>query len=127
MKKIKVCRSSGMPVNYENIERFEQDYKQAFDKIVSKIFKEKKIVEPDSEKEAAVALSRLNQDDHVRMERLLNRVERSLKQKYPNVEYWDLLKSKKAMKEAVQQHGPIMLAIDGETNDLAYVIFDTEI
>jgi hypothetical protein len=112
---IKVMRASGMPVRIENLDAFQQTMRETYDKIMLRegIDVNKGIF--------------LEEAQAKRMQALLDRVERILRKRYPAVETWPVLKSARAMKAAVTQHGPIMMAKDSETGEPIYVIYDVEI
>lgn len=111
-QKLRVCRSSGMPVRLEHIDGFQADYKVAFDKILDKFHKDKtKFID-----------AKLSE----RMNRLLARVEKSLHRKYPNMDEWPFMSTPEEWTERVLKYGPIALARNRDTAELTYVILDTE-
>jgi hypothetical protein len=113
--KVKVCRASGLPVQIENLNNFQNEMRAAYDKILLRegINLDKPLM---MEKEQAE-----------RMQRLLDRVERILRRKYPNIEYWYNIREPEVWKHLVEKHGPIMIAKDSETGELVYVIYDVQI
>jgi hypothetical protein len=112
-KKIKVCRASGLPVQFDNIDKFKAESLEAYNKIVKKL---------------GVDESQLmDQATSERFSRLMRRIEASLAKRHGNMELWEPITSQKAMMAAVKQFGPIMIAQDGSTGNLAYVIFDIEV
>jgi hypothetical protein len=115
MSRIKVLRASGMPVEYEHAQAFQEEMRQVYDKILLR-------EGIDSEKPMA-----LEEEQAKRMQRLLDRVERILRKKYPVVSEWPIIGSKRKMKELVSKHGPIMIANDSETGQPIYVIYDLEL
>lgn len=113
-KKIKVCRSSGMPVKIESLEAFSDDWKKLYDKVMVRFG-----LDPEHPKQLDEATAK-------RVSSLLDKCEKRLLKKYPNSEHWNLMQTQAEMEAAVKQYGPIMLAMDSETNQLAYVIYDTQ-
>lgn len=114
-KTVKVVRASGMPVRIENLEAFQNEMRSTYDKIMAR-------EGVDTSKPLM-----LEEEQAKRMQKLLDRVERILRKKYPSEEEWTILKSERAMRAAVAQHGPIMMANDSNTGKPIYVIYDIEI
>lgn len=112
MKKIKVCRASGLPVLQEHHEEYKEAYRTLYDKIMKRL----SMTETSIPDQAIMA----------RFDKLLARSSRLLLRNFPTVSEWPLLTSKKETKRLIREHGPIAIAIDGETSDLAYVILDDD-
>ncbi len=94
-------RASGLPVTSENLEARHKEWQEVYDK-VSLRYKEP----------TAWSI------------KLLNRLERIIDSKYPVVEHWDILKTKKSWKEKVIHYGPIAMALNEDKKELVYVIID---
>lgn len=106
---IKVCRASGAPVRPENVEAWTQEYRALYDKVLLKFkVEEGKQVAPEI---------------GMRIQKLMDRLEKGLNKKYPNIEQWEPVRSVKVWEDLVKQYGPIMLARE-ENGNLAYVIYD---
>lgn len=110
-KLVKVCRSSGMPVKFEHLDLYKDTYRSCYDRMLEKL--------------ELTETSALSQEQAARMERVMARVEKTLLNKYPNVDYWPFVKSRREWKAKVKQHGPIFVAMDSDTQDISYVILDT--
>jgi hypothetical protein len=110
--KLRVCRASGMPVQIDHIEKFQSEYRTAYDKILDKFH--------TAQTKAIDA--QLSQ----RMTRLLARVEKSLHRKYPNASEWDFMSDTESWSAKVTEYGPIALAQNRDTKELTYVILDVE-
>lgn len=111
--KLRVCRSSGMPVELEHINSFQAEYKVVFDKVLDKFHKDKtKFIDGP--------LS-------ARMNRLLSRVEKSLHRKYPNMSEWDFIATPEAWTTTIRKYGPVIVAHNRDTGELTFVILDTEL
>lgn len=110
MRKVKVQRASGYPVNLEDIEKYQQEYREIYDKVCKKLGIDDKTMPTEEQAE--------------RCERLITRATKMMARKYPNIREWDFIASKKEWKEKIKTHGPIALALDLEGKDLVYVIMD---
>lgn len=109
----KVCRASGMPVQLDHIEKFQDEYRILYDKILNKFH-------DGQNKFIDAAMSQ-------RMNRLLSRLEKRLHLKYPNTADWSFLTTPEAWAaKIVEVNAPIALAKARDTNELTYVILDTE-
>lgn len=112
-EKIKVVRASGQPVLLENLEKWRNDYRAAYDKILRKAG-----MDPENPKKI------LEREEAEKMQALLERYERTLYRKYPKEEFWQPITEEKEWLETVSKYGPIMLGRDSSTNRLVYVIYD---
>ena len=112
MKKVKVVRASGMPVQLDNMANFSNEFRSAYDKVVLKVLG---------------AMDKAPDDEQAqRMAKLLQRIENSLKAKYPAEESWDIVTEKEHWEQLVADFGPIMMSRDG-SGSLTYVIYDLEL
>ena len=109
--KIQICRASGLPIKESEIAAFNESHRQLYDKVKTKVLGTGTLM---TSKEAA------------RMQALLNRLAPKVLKAYTLVETITVSNSKKAWLELVAQHGPIALAKNGLTGDLAAVIMDSE-
>lgn len=107
---IKVCRASGMPVDIKDMDRYHEHYQKLYDKVMAKY----KI---DESKAMDQALSE-------KLNKLFLRLQKGLGKKYPNIRYWNFIETKLQWRMKVKQHGPIAIAQDSDTGDIAYVILD---
>lgn len=110
MSKIKVCRASGLPIEVSHIEDYDKEFKQVYDKVITKL--------------GLLENMPLTEEQSIRSNKLLTRVQKSLLKKYPVVGEWSLLASSEAWAEKVKQVGPIAVAIDSSTSEIAYIILD---
>jgi len=112
MKKIEVCRASGMPIRMEYIKLWRQDFKEEYDRVELKHTKSV----PGKQKVV----------DMVSLSKELESFEESLKVKYPVTDAWDMLTTKKAWKEKLTEYGTIAMTKHGNGKDIVYVIMDVE-
>lgn len=110
MQTVKVCRASGLPIQMEHIEAYDKEFKAVYDKVIAKL--------------GLIENMPLTEEQSVRSNKLLTRVQKSLLRKYPVVGEWPFLATAEAWVEKVKQVGPITCAINSETQQLAYVIMD---
>lgn len=107
--KIQICRASGLPVKFEDIQAYNEAHRQLYDKVANHVLGENRL---------------MTQEEANRMNKLLTRlVERTLP-KFKTVDTIDVSGTKKSWLDLVAQHGPIALAKNSETNQLAAIIMD---
>jgi hypothetical protein len=107
--KIKVVRESGLPVSIENYKQFNIKWKVTYDKTIDKY------LEKGEDKDKGM----------LRIQKILERYERLLKRAYPMEERWDMLVGDDKTKAILKEYGPIIIAIERETQELVYVIADS--
>lgn len=113
MNKVKVYRASGNPVDYNHIEAFTNEHRAIYDKVIAKFqLKPTDTLSPE-----------LSQ----RLNKLFDRINKSLLKKYPLEAEWDEIKDSEKWLEAIQQYGNIMISKNQENGNLVYVIFDVEV
>lgn len=114
-QKVKVCRASGMPVKFESIDLYRAEFQTLYDKVLVRFGLD------------AAKPRMLEEDEAKRMNWLLERCDRRLLKKYPNMEEWDLPTDANTWSELVAKHGPIMVAKIEDTGETSLVIFDIQI
>jgi hypothetical protein len=111
-QKVKVCRASGMPVKFESIELYRKEFQALYDKVMVRFGL-------DSETPRM-----LTEDESKRIQYLLERCDKRLLKKYPNMEEWPIPADANQWADLVAQHGPIMVAKTEDTGETSLVIFD---
>ncbi len=108
--KVQVCRASGNPLKFEEHVAYQDEYRAYYDKVALHI--------------TGGNLKRMmSQQEAERGDKLMARLARGLKRKYPSAGVWDVKLTKKALHELVKQHGPIAIAT-GFDGKLTFVIMD---
>lgn len=103
MKKIKMFRSSGLPVETEKLEDYKQEWKDTFD-----------------------ALNKKHGKDMLSLQEELAVVERELNDKYKTVIEVDFVKTKKAWESLLDEYGNVIVSRHRDTGELLYIIFDED-
>lgn len=109
---VQICRASGRPVNMENIEKYETEFKALYDKAMLKVGINEK--------------SLINEETGVRINKLLNRLQRILLRKYPTTEDMALPTTEQAWLDLVKQKGPIAIASRTDKQGVALVVMDAD-
>ncbi len=110
---IKVFRASGNPVEYDHINKFTEEHREIYDKVIKKF----NLGPTDT----------LSPELSQRLNKLFDRLNKTLMKKYPVESQWQEVKSKEEWSNLVDKHGSIMITKNQETNELVYVIFDVEV
>ena len=100
-KGIRTVRMSGLPVNSGHIQKYEEEWKEEFDR-----------------------LHKEHGKDMLSLQEALVGLEARLKKKYDVEASWDFIKSQKEMKGRIEEYGPIATVVDKETGKLTYIIID---
>jgi len=108
--KIQICRASGLPVKFSDIEAFNEASRQLYDKVKMHVVGDRNL---------------LNELESERMNRLLTRLGKRVLQSFKLVEDLTVNGTKKSWLELVSEHGPIALAKNSETGALTAVIMDS--
>ncbi len=111
-KKIKVCRTSGLPVEHEDNVKYNAEFTQLYDKVMKKL----------NITESTI----FNKELSVRVDKLLSRSQRLLLRKYPVTADWDMIMEEKDWVEKIKKYGPIMCVAARGSESLTYVILDTD-
>lgn len=114
-QKVKVCRASGMPVKIESIALYRQEYQVLYDKVMRRFGLDAEVPKL------------LGPDEAKRINWLLERCDKRLLKKYPNMEEWALPTNANEWADLIAQHGPIMVAKTEDTGETSLVIFDIQI
>ena len=109
--KLQICRASGLPVKVADIDAYNEAHRVLYDKVKTKVLGTKEL---------------MNNEEATRMQKLLNRLAPRVLKSFKLVEEINVSNSKKAWLELVAQHGPIAMAKNSQTNDLALIIMDAE-
>ena len=107
--KIKVIRESGLPVSIDNYKEFSVKWKATYDMVIDKYLEKGE----DTDKGMR------------RIQKVLDRYERLLKRAYPMEERWGVLGNDDQTKAILKEYGPIIMAVEQETQELVYVIADS--
>lgn len=113
MKKVKVIRSSGHPIELEDIAAYKEDWKQLFDKIQDRC-----TIGKTATKDKAYNM--------FRMQKLLARCESILQERYNRIAEWDFIATPEQAEKLIEKHGNIMLTRRADSGDLLYVILDED-
>jgi uncharacterized protein with HEPN domain len=109
MKKIKIMRQSKLPVTLKNLEDYKSDWKVSYDKLYDEHKKK----------------YGMSQKDLPILGEKLEKLEKEMIEKYPVIEEWDWIKSKKKWNKLVTEYGPIAIATSSEDpKEIVYVIMD---
>lgn len=109
MKKIRVMRQSKLPVTLENLDKYRAEWKERYDALY------------DEHKEN----HGMAQKDLPILGEKLEKLEKEMIEKYPIIEEWDWIRSKKKWNKLVSEYGPIALATSSENpKEIVYVIMD---
>ncbi|MBV6514163.1 MAG: hypothetical protein FMNOHCHN_03753 [Ignavibacteriaceae bacterium] len=103
MKKLKVMRLSGRPVDIDELEAYKEKWRITYDKVIERC-----------------------KLDMLRVHKLLLRVERIMQKQYKLVQDWDLPTTEDTWSELVNKYGAIMVVKNAETGELVLVINDQE-
>ena len=96
-------RKSGAPVDLEKLKKFDEEWKKGFDNFKA-----------------------IHGEDMKALQEDLQKFEKELLEKYPVIEEWEFMTTKKAWLEKVKHYGPIFVARHADNLDeLVYVINDT--
>lgn len=106
--KVKAMRQSGLPVSIESYIEFNQRWRTTYDKVLEKYHttgSDNNVVMP-------------------KIQKILARYESLLRRQYKDIEEWDLITSTQEWIALIKQYGPMVVAVDSETQELVYVIAD---
>ena len=111
-KKIKVVRASGLPIDEENLKAYKNEWRDLVDKATLKCrvkneYK-KSVIEP------------------IRMNKLLDRLEKILAKKYELIGEWEATTSQKKWRERVEKYGNITIAAARDSKEVIYIIMDDQ-
>lgn len=109
--KIKVQRWSGRPISNSDIELFESEWKQLFDKCLTK---------------CRTSVNANGNENHnmLRLQKLLARCEKSLKSRYPTETQWEQLVTSDDWLAKISEHGVLLVGKAAESDEIVYIIFD---
>jgi len=110
--KVTLVRASGRPVNIDNIQAYEQEFRTQYDKVLAHVGVNEQSI--------------MNEDTGTRINKLLNRIQKILLKKYPVQEEVQLPKSQRAWSKLVAQVGPVAVATRLDKAGVALVIMDAE-
>lgn len=99
--KIKTFRQSGLPVDLDQLEQFDKEFKAAYDKIYNEHGK-----------------------DMPKVEAALQKLDEELASKYDTVVEMDLLTEEDDIKNFLTKYGNYMTTTHRDTGELLYVILD---
>lgn len=103
MKKVKMFRTSGLPVDTDKLQAYKDEWKAEFDKAEKKHGK-----------------------DMLSLQKDLAEVETHLNEKYESVIEVDYLKNKKDWNDMLDKYGNIIVSRHRDSGELLYIIFDEE-
>lgn len=112
--KVKVIRSSGHPIELEDIEAYKQEWRELYDKA-----QDRYTVGRAATGDRAV--------DTLGLSKLLDRCERILQAKYNRIAEWDFLDTPEKLLEKMEQHGNLMITRRADNQELLYVILDEDL
>jgi hypothetical protein len=101
--KVKIIRQSGLPVDLTDLEKFKAEFRTAFDEAEQRIGKNMLLLQTEIQK-----------------------IERSLQDKYPTVVEIELPTNSKKWKSAMTEYGNILVSSHRETGEIILVISDQE-
>jgi hypothetical protein len=111
-QELQVVRASGLPIDLVDIVKYEEEFKQIYDKVLLKLKVDEKIM--------------LSRNTAERMNRLLDRCQKILLKKYPKEAYWPLPKSPRAWLKITATLGPIAIAKHAHNGNLVLIIMDAD-
>lgn len=110
-KLLKVFRESGRPLKKENIELAMSQFRLFYDAVIKKY-------QSDENK-------LMDKETADKINSLLEKYEKRLAKKYPVVDYWPFMSSKKQIKAKIKEIGfPIAIGMQQENGELVYMICD---
>ncbi len=101
--KVKIIRQSGLPVNLTDLEQFKTEFRTAFDEAEQRIGK-----------------------DMLTLQTEIQKIERTLQDKYPTVIDVELPTNSKKWKSVMTEYGNILVSSHRETGEIILVISDQE-
>jgi hypothetical protein len=110
--KVQICRASGLPVKYEDIPKYQEAQRVLYDKVKLHVLGEEN--------------TPLTMQEAERMQKLLTRLEKQAIKKFKTIDYISLKGTKASWLELVATHGPITLAKNSDTGELAVIIMDVD-
>lgn len=107
--KLKICRASGLPVRFEDIEAYNEAHRNLYDKVKLHVLGNGEL---------------MSQSEANRMNKLLTRLAPKVLSSFKLIDTIETKGTKASWLELVAQHGPIALAKNAETGELTAVIMD---
>lgn len=101
MLKVKTFRQSGLPVDLDQFDAFDKEWKDGYDAIMEKFGRDMQKIH-----------------EHTEM------LQEQLNAKYDTVTEWDFMADSHDLLRAVEKYGPIITATHKETGELLYIIAD---
>jgi hypothetical protein len=107
--KLQICRASGLPVKYEDIEAYKEAHRLLYDKIKVHVLGDGEL---------------MTQEEANRMNRLLDRLTKKALARFKVIDTLETKGTVKSWLELIEKHGPIALAKNAETGSLVAILMD---
>ena len=107
--KVQICRASGLPVKFSDIEAYNEAHRALYDRVKVHVLGTNEL---------------MSAEESARMNKLLSRLAPKTLTAFKTIDTINIKGTKASFLELVAEHGPIAIAKNSQTNDLALIIMD---